>query len=46
MQYMSKLVDDLTKLDQLEVALLVYSTLVDDIGMAVSEEDISSIRSD
>ncbi len=46
MEYMSKLVSDYTKLNELEIALLIYSALLHDIGMAVSDEDIISIKSD
>lgn len=46
MEYMSKLVGDITKLNELEIALMVYSALLHDIGMAVSEDDINSIKAD
>jgi len=46
MEYMSKLVGDITKLNELEITLMVYSALLHDIGMAVSEEDIDSIKAD
>lgn len=46
MEYMSKLVGDITKLCELEVTLMVYSALLHDIGMAVSEDDIDSIKAD
>ncbi len=46
MEYMSKLVSDYTKLSELEITLLIYSALLHDIGMAVSEEDINSIKAD
>jgi molecular chaperone HtpG len=46
MEYMSKLVDDITKLNELEITLMVYSALLHDIGMAVSEDDINSIKAD
>lgn len=46
MEYMGKLVYDYTKLTELEIALLIYSALLHDIGMAVSEEDIAAIKSD
>jgi len=45
-EYMSKLVGDCTKLSELEITLLIYSALLHDIGMAVSETDIDAIRSD
>jgi molecular chaperone HtpG len=46
MEYMSKLVSDYTKLSELEISLLIYAALLHDIGMAVSEEDINSIKND
>jgi len=46
MEYMSKLVSDYTKLSELEIALLIYAALLHDIGMAVSEDDINSIKND
>ncbi len=45
-EYMSKLVSDYRKLNELEIALLIYSALLHDIGMAVSEEDIELIKTD
>jgi hypothetical protein len=44
MEYMSKIVKDYTKLSELEIALLIYSALLHDIGMAVSQEDIEAIK--
>jgi len=46
MEYMSKLINDITKLNELEITLMIYSALLHDIGMAVSEDDINSIKSD
>ena len=46
MEYMSKLVGNYRELNELEIVLLVYSALLHDIGMAVSQEDIESIKSD
>lgn len=46
MEYMSKLVGDITKLNELEITLMVYSALLHDIGMALSEDDINSIKAD
>ena len=46
MEYMSKLVNDISKLNDLEITLLVYSALLHDIGMAVSEDDIVLIKTD
>lgn len=45
-EYMSKLVSDYTKLNELEITLMIYSALLHDIGMAVSDEDINSIKTD
>lgn len=44
--YMSKLVEDYTKLSELEIALLICSALLHDVGMAVSNEDLESIKND
>ncbi|SHH08953.1 Histidine kinase-, DNA gyrase B-, and HSP90-like ATPase [Flavobacterium fluvii] len=46
MEYMSDLVADITKLNELEITLMVYSALLHDIGMAVSEDDITAIKAD
>lgn len=46
MEYMSRLIGDITKLNELEITILIYSALLHDIGMAVSEEDINSIKTD
>lgn len=46
MEYMSKLVSDISMLKELEVTLMIYSALLHDIGMAVSEDDINSIKTD
>lgn len=46
MEYMSKLVGDINKLSELEIALLIYSALLHDIGMAVSQDDIDAIKAD
>jgi len=46
MQYMSKIVNDISKLNELEITLLIYSALLHDIGMAVSEEDVNLIKTD
>ncbi|WP_348799161.1 HD domain-containing protein [Flavobacterium adhaerens] len=46
MEYMSKLVGDITKLNELEITLMVYSALLHDIGMAVSDDDIIAIKAD
>ncbi len=46
MEYMSKLVQDYKKLNELEITMLILSALLHDIGMAVSEEDVQSIKND
>jgi molecular chaperone HtpG len=46
MEYMSKIVSDFTKLNELEVTLLIYAALLHDIGMALGEDDISLIKAD
>jgi hypothetical protein len=45
-EYMSKLISDITKLNELEITLMVYAALLHDIGMAVSEDDINFIKGD
>lgn len=44
--YMSKLVEDYTKLSELEIALLICVALLHDVGMAVSTEDMEAIKND
>lgn len=46
MEYMSKIVNDVSKLNELEITLLIYSALLHDIGMAVSEDDVYLIKTD
>lgn len=46
MEYMSKLISNYRELNELEIVLLVYSALLHDIGMAVSQEDVDSIKAD
>ncbi|WP_430811577.1 MULTISPECIES: HD domain-containing protein [unclassified Carboxylicivirga] len=46
MEYMGKLIHDVSLLDELEVVLLVYAALLHDIGMAVGENDIDDIKND
>ena len=43
---MANIVEDISKLDELEIVILILSALLHDIGMAVSEEDIQSIKND
>ena len=44
MEYMSKLVSDLSKLNDLEITMMIYAALLHDIGMAVSEDDVNAIK--
>jgi hypothetical protein len=46
MQYMAKLVSDPNLLDDLEITILIYSALLHDVGMAVSEDRIKEIKKD
>lgn len=46
MEYMSKIVNDVSRLNELEITLLIYSALLHDIGMAVSENDVDLIKTD
>lgn len=46
MEYMNALIGDLSSLNELELAIAIYSALLHDIGMAVGDEDIKSIKSD
>lgn len=46
MEYMSKIVNDVSNLNELEITLLIYSALLHDIGMAVSEDDVKLIKTD
>lgn len=45
-RYMGNLVEDKSKLNEIELAMLVCSALLHDIGMAASEEDIEAIKND
>ncbi|WP_443936842.1 HD domain-containing protein [Pedobacter sp. MW01-1-1] len=44
--YMANLVDDVNSLSELEIALLILSALLHDIGMAISDEDIQAIKNE
>lgn len=46
MEYMADLISDLSKLNELEITMLIYASLLHDIGMAVSEADINAIKTD
>ncbi|WP_341285007.1 HD domain-containing protein, partial [Priestia megaterium] len=43
MNYMGQLVQDINLLTDLEIAMLVYSAMLHDIGMAASKEEINNI---
>ncbi|GEM66248.1 hypothetical protein SF1_42300 [Sphingobacterium faecium NBRC 15299] len=45
-QYMSKIVSNYEELSDLEITMLICSALLHDIGMAVSENDITAIKGD
>lgn len=44
--YMGKIVDAPSKLTELEIAMLICSALLHDVGMAVAQEDIDQIVKD
>lgn len=46
MEYMYALITDIEKLSELEVALLINSALLHDIGMVVNEDEIREIKAD
>lgn len=46
MEYMAVLISDISKLNELEITMLIYAALLHDIGMAVSEADINAIKTD
>lgn len=46
MEYMYALITDIEKLSELEVALLINSALLHDIGMVVNEDEIKEIKAD
>lgn len=46
MEYMYALIVDINKLSELEVALLIYSALLHDIGMVANAEEIKEIKTD
>ena len=46
MEYMYALVVDVNKLSELEVALLIYSALLHDIGMIANADEIKEIKAD
>lgn len=46
MEYMYELVVDIDKLSELEVAMLIYSALLHDIGMVANADEIKEIKAD
>ena len=44
MKYMFDLINDINMLSDLEIACLIYSALLHDVGMVVSEKEIKEIR--
>lgn len=46
MEYMYALVVDINKLSELEIALLIYSALLHDIGMIANMDEIKEIKAD
>lgn len=46
MEYMYSLITDIDKLSELEVAMLIYSALLHDIGMVASSDEIKEIKLD
>lgn len=46
MEYMYSLIEDLDKLSELEVVMLIYSALLHDIGMVANEDEIKEIKAD
>lgn len=45
-QYMFDLINDINMLSDLEITCLIYSALLHDVGMVVSEKEIKEIRED
>lgn len=46
MEYMYALITDIDRLSELEVAMLIYSALLHDIGMVVNPDEIKEIKAD
>ena len=46
MEYMYELIVDIDSLSELEVALLIYSALLHDIGMIANVDEIKKIKAD
>lgn len=45
-KHMGELIEDVSKLTPFEIALLIYSAILHDVGMATSNEDIELLRND
>ncbi|PKG24371.1 HD domain-containing protein [Niallia nealsonii] len=43
-EHMSQIVNDISNLNDLEIAILVYSAMLHDIGMAANQEEITEIE--
>ncbi len=44
--YMYDIIDDVAQMNDLEISMMIYSALLHDIGMVVTDEEISGIRQD
>ncbi len=44
--YMHDIIDDVTQMNDLEISMMIYSALLHDIGMIVTNEEITRIRQD
>lgn len=45
-EYMYELIDDVEKMSDLEIVMLIYAALFHDIGMVVSDREIEEIKTD
>ena len=45
MEYMYELIDDIDKMNDLDIVLCIYSALLHDIGMIVFDDEIEKIKS-
>lgn len=46
MEYMFDLIEDISKISELDICLLIYSALLHDIGMTATNEEINLIKED
>lgn len=44
--YMFEIIDDVAQMNDLEISMTIYSALLHDIGMVVTDKEIDSIRWD